>query len=610
MQNSPTNNTIRKDTELESDSPNYARPESALTEQINPFLTGVFDQLPFSVTVQDEGGNFVVVNETAAANLGMSVQALTGASPADFLPESEAAMRREWEQRLFKQKRAVTIETDIVQSDGTHSWLTTYRPTRILNRDLLITSAFDVTWYKQAERQLAERVHIDDLTNLPDRSHIQHHVEAAIQGDDGTLCFALAFIDLDNFKHINDYYSHAIGDSLLVKVSQRISARISATSLLARISGDEFLLMLKPFESKVQIQSIISEILDDLRQPFHIEGFEIFSSCSIGISFYPEHGRSYETLRRHADGAMYRAKHMAKGSAIFFDTSMAQAVTARMEAEQRLRLAIRDRKFCCAFQPKVDIYTHQVVGFETLVRWVDEAGEIHPPSEFVGLAIELGLINAITTNVLNEVTNSIDRLDAAFGSDTAISVNIAAKQANDLNFMQALTEHLKESKYSNRIILELTEEAFIAKGQFQTLCLPALRNLGVRVSIDDFGTGYSSLSVLADITADEIKIDRSLITEIHRRPRNQSVLRAIESLCQALDMPVVAEGVESHEEITYLLAATRIRCVQGYYFSRPFYLEDLNRVPSVLNRSLKKGQGPADQGIGVGRHMLTSRGGK
>jgi len=286
-------------------------------------------------------------------------------------------------------------------------------------------------------------------------------------------------------------------------------------------------------------------------------------------------------LRRNADSAMYRAKHVAKGDVIFFDLNMGQAITARMEAEQRLRLAIRDRRFCCAFQPKVEIHTRQVVGFETLVRWRDDDGEIHPPGEFIGLAVELGLINPITNFVLADAVNSIDRLDAAFGPGTTISVNVAARQASDLEFMQSFAQALSDSKRADRIIIELTEEAFIAKGKFQTQILPILREIGVRVSIDDFGTGYSSLSALADITADEIKIDRSFISAIHERPRNQSVLRAIESLGHALGMTIVAEGVETYEELAYLHAATRIRYAQGFYFSKPIYLEDLSGAKNV-----------------------------
>jgi len=258
-----------------------------------------------------------------------------------------------------------------------------------------------------------------------------------------------------------------------------------------------------------------------------------------------------------------------------FDLDIERAVAARAELEQRLRLAIRDRKFRCAFQPKVDLRTQEVVGFEALVRWCDSDGTIQAPSDFIALAVELGLIDSITRFVLEDAIAAIEELDCAFGSATTMSINVAAKQAGDLKFMRSLTEWLKGTPYAHRFILELTEDAFLAKGHFQSQILPILREIGVRVSIDDFGTGYSSLSVLADITADEIKVDRSFITAIHQRPRSQGVLKAIESLSHALGMTVIAEGVETFEELAYLQAATRIRYVQGFYFSKPFLLEDL-----------------------------------
>jgi EAL domain-containing protein (putative c-di-GMP-specific phosphodiesterase class I) len=272
---------------------------------------------------------------------------------------------------------------------------------------------------------------------------------------------------------------------------------------------------------------------------------------------------------------MYRAKSSAKGAAAFFNQKMGQTVTARMELEQRLRLAIRDCQFCCAFQPKVDIRNQEVVGFETLIRWLDGSAEIQTPSDFIALATELGLIDPISHFVLAEAIRSMPLLDDAFGAGKSIAINVAAKQAGDLKFMRSFIETLKASGYSDRFIVEVTEDAFIAKNQFQTQVLPRLRDIGVRVSIDDFGTGYSSLSVLADITADEIKIDRSFITAIHQRPRSQSILKAIESVSYALGMSVVAEGVETFEELAYLQGATRIRYAQGYHFAKPFFLEDV-----------------------------------
>jgi diguanylate cyclase (GGDEF)-like protein/PAS domain S-box-containing protein len=535
-------------------------------------LAQIIDHLPIALTVQDHEGRFIVANAVAAANLEIPLDDLIGASPARFLSPAETADRREWELNLIRSGQSSTIEEKVAGPTGEQTWLTWHQPVRLLDRTLLLTSSLDITARKEIEDALVQRVNFDDLTGLPNRIRIREHVDRILR--DPERRFALAFIDLDNFKHINDYYSHAVGDALLLKIAKRIATRLRESDMLARISGDEFLLLLDPVENDEQIATVVAQILADLKQPFHIEAFEVFTSASIGVSVHPEHGLTYEELRRNADSAMYRAKSQAKGDAVYFDLNMGQAITLRMELEQRLRLAIRDCRFCCAFQPKVDIRSQEVVGFETLVRWRDDAGEIHPPSSFIDLAIELGLIDTITRFVLAETLRSIERLDQEFGSMTTLSVNVAAKQASDLNFMRAFTAILQASEFAPRIMLELTEDAFVAKSQFQMQVLPMLREIGVRVSIDDFGTGYSSLSALADITADELKVDRSFISAIHERPRSQSVLRAIESLGHALGMTIVAEGVETFEELAYLQAATRIRHAQGYYFSKPFFLDE------------------------------------
>jgi diguanylate cyclase (GGDEF)-like protein/PAS domain S-box-containing protein len=549
-------------------------------QQSNKLLEEIINHLPIGVTVQDENGRFILVNAMAAANLAMPADVLTGASPADFLPNEEAAQRRQWEIDLIESGSTISTEENIKDATGERSWLTSHQPVRIVDRTVLLSSSLDITVRKQFECELAQQAHFDGLTGLPNSILVQKCVEQVLRRNENISRFALAFIDIDNFKHINDYYSPTVGDALLVQIAQRIKRRLRDSDVLGRISGDEFLLFINPVKSDDQLHVLINHILRDLKQPFHIEAFEIFTSATIGVSIYPEHGASYEALRRNADNAMYRGKRASKGGAVYFDANMGLALTARMEIEQRLRLAIRDRRFCCAFQPKVDIQTQDVVGFETLVRWRDDDGEIYPPGEFIGLAIELGLIDPITNFVLAETLNSIGRLDDAFGSGTTISINVAAKQAGDLHFMRQFVESLKASQCTDRIMLELTEDAFAAKSLFQAQVLPLLREIGVRVSIDDFGTGYSSLSALADITADEVKVDRSFISDIHRRPRNQSILHAIESLAHALGMTIIAEGVESFEELAYLQAATRIRYAQGFYFSKPLYLDEITSTRS------------------------------
>ena len=260
------------------------------------------------------------------------------------------------------------------------------------------------------------------------------------------------------------------------------------------------------------LAELIDNLLQQLKEPFLIEGFEIFTSASIGVSVYPDHGRNYEMLRRAADTAMYRIKEGTKGGAALFDPDMGRAMTARMKQEQRLRLAVRDGRFCCAFQPKVDIRSQEVVGVEALIRLRDEDGEIQAPGDFIGLATELGLIDDMAHLALDQIVRSMDLIDEAFGPHVTVSINIAAKQACNIQFMRDFCDELKSTNYAERFIVEVTEDAFVAKSLFQSQVLPMLRDIGARVSIDDFGTGYSSLAALADITADELKIDRSFIT--------------------------------------------------------------------------------------------------
>jgi cyclic di-GMP phosphodiesterase Gmr len=524
-------------------------------------LASIIKHLPVGVTVQSDDGKPLFANDMAA----------------EFsVPAPELAPNGGDGTQAQTSAPAVTMTEDRVAGAGGERTLLKYcRPARIHDRAVLVTAAIDHTERKQAEIELSRRAYFDDLTGLPNRTLIQEHVEQLLTNTESSPRFALAFLDIDNFKHINDYYTHAIGDALLVKVAQRIATHVRPSDILSRISGDEFLLVVHPLDCDDDLVELINSLLQQLKEPFLIEGFEIFTSASIGLSVYPDHGRNYEMLRRAADTAMYRIKEGAKGGAALFDSDMGRAMTARMAQEQRLRLAVRDGRFCCAFQPKVDIRTQEVVGVEALIRLRDEDGEIQAPGDFIGLATELGLIDDMAHLALDQIVRSMDLIDEAFGPHSTVSINIAAKQACNIRFMRDFCDELKATNHAGRFIVEVTEDAFVAKSLFQSQVLPMLREIGARVSIDDFGTGYSSLAALADITADELKIDRSFITDIHKRSRSQSILKAIEALSEPLGMTVIAEGVETLEEVTFLQAATRIRYAQGYYFSRPIFMEDL-----------------------------------
>jgi cyclic di-GMP phosphodiesterase Gmr len=531
-------------------------------------LRDVLRMLPAGVTVQDEYGRLVLVNDAAAAQLGITE---SPAAPA----LQQLGLRREAALELIRAGQIAVTEESVGAGHARRVLLTTHRPVRIAERRLLISSSADISEQKAFEDQLFRSAYYDELTNLPSRRVIEHRANGLLERDNRGGKFALAFLDIDNFKHINDYYGHSIGDALLVELARRLGRDLRESDMLSRISGDEFLLLLNPIQDIAEVAEFIEATLARLSAPFFIDGSEIFASTSIGVSLYPDHGNSYEVLCQNADLAMYRVKNEGKGSAAFFDAAMEHEAAARMKIEQSLRLAILEKRFCCAFQAKIDIRTREIKGIEALVRLRDDDGIIQAPSTFISLAVELGLIDELTHLVLAEIVKSIDMINETFGPNASISINVAAKQAGNPEFMRSFALALEATGFPKRFMIEVTEDAFVTKTHFQDQILPILRKLGVGISIDDFGIGYSSLSALADITADEIKIDRSFITDIHKRPRSQGILRAIESLSEALGMTVIAEGVESFEELAYLQAATRIRYAQGYYFSQPIFLEEL-----------------------------------
>ncbi|RXG92353.1 EAL domain-containing protein [Bradyrhizobium zhanjiangense] len=538
------------------------------------FLKEIVRMLPAGLTVQDAHGELLLVNDAAASQLGMD-----GSRPSPDL-----APRREACRQALSAGQAVVTEESLHNGAARQVLLTTHRPVRLAGRQLLISASSDITEQKNFEDQLFRSAYFDELTGLPSRRVIEHRANGLLARDRGER-FALAFLDVDNFKHINDYYGHAVGDALLVELSKRLGRDLRDSDMLSRISGDEFLLLLSPIQSQEEVAEFMQSTLQRLTAPFFIDHSEIFASTSVGISLYPDHGSSFETLRQNADIAMYRIKNDGKGSAAFFDSSMEREALARMKVEQSLRLAILEKRFCCAFQSKVDIRTQAVKGIEALVRLRDDEGVIQAPGSFINLAGELGLIDELTHLVLAEIVKSIDLINETFGAEATISINVAAKQAGNPEFMRSFAQALDDTGFPQRFMIELTEDAFVAKNHFQDEILPMFRKLGVGISIDDFGTGYSSLSALADITADEIKIDRSFITDIHKRPRSQGILRAIESLSEALGMTVIAEGLESYEELAYLQAATKIRYAQGYYFSRPIFLEELKLATTVASEA-------------------------
>ena len=432
-----------------------------------------------------------------------------------------------------------------------------------------VSAAVDIDDERRLQDELFQRAYFDPLTKLPSRAFFEEAVGRSLGGASGEAPFAVAAIGFDQFDSVNEFYGRTAGDALLVEAARRVGGSIGGEDVAARFGGDQFaVLFAQPGEPAAALARI-DRLLARLRDPFYVDGIEILLSASAGVSVFPAHDGAAAGLIAKAEAALAQAKRRYRSQARLYDPVIAQRALERARLEQSLRLAIRDRRFECALQPKVDFRAGKIAGLEVLMRWRDENGEARSPGDSVAFAVNLGLMNEMTQLLFEATLASLDAIDATFGAGLRLGFNIAAQQAGDVRFMRAFADRLAASGHARRFMIELTEEALLRASEFQLQVAPMLREIGAKISIDDFGVGYSSLSSLAEIVADEIKVDRSFITAIDERPRSQGLLRAIESLGEALNTPVMVEGVETKSELAYLRDHTRISVAQGYLFSRP-----------------------------------------
>jgi diguanylate cyclase (GGDEF)-like protein len=435
-----------------------------------------------------------------------------------------------------------------------------------------VSAATDVDDQRRLQDELFQRAYFDRLTQLPNRGFFDQAVGQSVGKGGESANFAVAVVAFDRLDAVIEFYGRVVGDALLAEAARRIAGQLDEADLAARTGGDEFSLLVAGAPNADQVKAKIDRVLARFKDPFYVDGLEILISASAGFSVFPLHDASAEGLIAKADAALAQAKRRSMGQAQVYDPALALRTQQRARLEQDLRLAVRDRRFECALQPKVDFRSGELDGLEVLMRWRDENGETRSPGDSIVFAVNSGLMNEMTLLLFEETLASLDAIDGTFGPDLTLGFNIAAGQAGDARFMRAFADRLADSGRARRFMIELTEEAFLRAGQFQLQVAPMLREVGAKISIDDFGVGYSSLSTLAEITADEIKVDRSFITAIHQRPINQGLLRAIESIGAALDTKVIVEGVETAEELAYLRERTAIRVAQGFFFSRPILL--------------------------------------
>lgn len=434
----------------------------------------------------------------------------------------------------------------------------------------LICSGVDVTEERKAQAKLVELANIDSLTGLPNRHAVHEQMRTALADN---KAFGLIFLDLDNFKTVNDHYGHVTGDKLIHSVAQAITSCLREGDTAARLGGDEFLILVQDTTAG-SIQLVAQRILDRLRIPFNIGLVQIYTSCSIGIAVCPEHGNTVEELVRSADTAMYAAKESGKRMYRIFSPEMNKKVAQYMWLETNLRNALEREELELHYQPKICLKTGTVRGVEALVRWnSNERGRI-APLDFIPYAEESGLILPLGRWVLAAAARQAATWKAR-GIDVRIAVNVSARQLGDFSVVEELASALKSAGLTDCMLdLELTESCLAHDEALAVSLMTNFRQMGARVHLDDFGTGYSSLSQLARLPLDTIKLDRTFVSNIDSNKKSQALVRSMVAVAQEFELEVIAEGVETSEEAAYL-KSVGVNYAQGYLYGKPMAAAEL-----------------------------------
>lgn len=428
----------------------------------------------------------------------------------------------------------------------------------------------DISIRKRYEQQLLRQANYDILTGLPNRMLALDRLKLALaQARRDEQLVGLMFLDLDNFKHINDTMGHDNGDSLLIEASRRISSCLRGTSTVARLGGDEFLVILPSLVDPEAAEQVAERILQTFTPPFMLANQEVFVSTSIGIAIYPSDSDNSTTLLQHADAAMYQAKDKGKSAYQRFSPEMNQDSHERLQIESRLRRALELEELELYYQPIVEASTGKLIGAEALIRWNNPAMGLVSPDKFIPLAEETGLIIPIGDWVLKTACKDIKQWQQATGLGLTIAVNVSPRQFRDGNFTNTVDQVLTDTQLDPQFLeLEITERLILDNSIETSGIFKHLDEKGVKLSIDDFGTGYSALGYLKSYPFDTLKIDKSFVQDVIESSEDAALVTAIITMAHSLSLKVIAEGVEEAPQLEFL---NQHNCdyAQGYYFNRP-----------------------------------------
>ena len=567
----------------------------------------LFDVNPDPLFSADPDGTILDANPAMSDLVGLSRRKLVGTSLLDHLPDGENARRC---LGLIRDQGYVRdFPLEVRRADGRLTPVlfnaAAYRSASGENEGFL-ASARDVTERLALEERLEHQALHDPLTGLPNRTLFLDRLGHALERSERSgRRSAVLFLDLDNFKYVNDSLGHDAGDELLVEVGRRLPRSLRAGDTAARLGGDEFVVLLEEIEDEAEARAVALRVSEGLDAPLLIAGQEVFVTASLGLAVAGARGDEPEDLLRSADLAMYAAKHGGKNRHVIFDPSMTEAAQARLGIESDLRRAATDpgKEFFLLYQPTISA-SGGVSGFEALLRWRHPERRTVYPGDFLTVAEETGTIVPIGRWVLTEACRQAvewqkHRSPEGAAHSLTMSVNLSARQFASPDLVGDVRRALDETGLSpSALLLEITESAVIEDAEEAASTLGALKTLGVHLALDDFGTGYSSLSYLERFPVDVLKIDRSFVAKIGRDAGGTALLSAVVGLAQVLGLQVVAEGVETAEQRD-LLQGVGCDLLQGYYFSKPLPQEEAAELLSTGMRHLQSP--PLSKGGGPGR---------
>lgn len=533
------------------------------------FAEQVVSEANSAIVILDRMGNIQRFNRLCEEYTGLKEREVIGQSVFTlFMSRREAAASRRNIDVFFREGNSYEVERWVKTCKGQRLFL--FRNKFVHNGSgkneiFLICSGTDITEERRAQERLRVLANTDSITGLPNRNAIHELITEAIENA-GDTQVGIVYLDLDNFKKVNDAYGHMFGDQLLQSVSLAILSCLDDNQLLARFGGDEFI-VLATETSQVALEATASRILTRLRQPFRIGLIEVYTGCSIGISLAPQHGHDCESVIRNADTAMYTAKEGGRGQFCVFSPEMNQRVFEYLWLDTNLRKALENDQLLIHYQPKIT-WRGEVRSLEALVRWQSPERGLIPPLEFISYAEESGLIVPLGRWVILDVVRQVAKWRDK-GINLRVAVNVSARQLADQTLFTDLKQVLHDLHFEYcPIDVELTESSLIENEQLALSVIQQFSQLGAQIHLDDFGTGYSSLSQLARFPLDAIKLDQAFVRDIHKQPISQSLVRAIVAVAQALNLQVIAEGVESTKEDAFL-TKNGVNERQGFLFAKP-----------------------------------------